>query len=392
MALIEKAMPIRGGGLNFNIVNGLNMPPPMNSNNLAYCIIPNGTELNGITITVNEDGSITLNGTAISTSRIPFKVFNEKLETNSTYYTKTTSSSMGYTYGLYNKETHELESFPGVEIIGGSDSITRWSGDIPDDCYLGLGLVTRSGTEYVDETFYVQVTYDSNASYTRPEWKENTIWVKTEIPIRDWCMSKTEPENQSIGNIWFMEEDFERSVSFEMLKNNKTKTRIHTAKQWNGTLWETKESYIYQNKKWIEIPRIFRLFPTDYSCNPNNWVASSKTGSVVISSVSIWLYGHSEGSYRYLKGQPVEMSKYKTVNFFLDCQSQGSYNNNDFYFRWRSLADNTVGLSSKIDEIPESERLGINSLPIGDLTGEYYLDLTFSNGGGGVITDIWFEE
>lgn len=222
---------------------------------------------------------------------------------------------------------------------------------------------------------------------------ENTIWINTDIKIGEWQILKDEPTTRvngnelAIGDIWLMNENF-RAVSFNPLKQNNLKMFIHTPKQWNGTSWDTKDGYIYQNGEWIEMIKILRIFPTDYACIDDNWTKGSNSGTFAMCSKSMYLYGHSDGSYRKLKGFPVDFSKYKTVNFIIDKMT----NSSDFYFRWRKTSDDTLTINYKIDDLDTTLWVGTHTIDISTLTDECYLELRFDNGGGGYITDIWFEE
>lgn len=222
---------------------------------------------------------------------------------------------------------------------------------------------------------------------------ENMIWINTDITIGEHQFSKTEPEARidgsvlMIGDIWITEEKF-KEISFNVFKKNGLNISIHTPKQWNGTSWENKESYIYQNGEWIEIPRILRIFPSEYACDWDNWTISTNKGTWAYSSTSMYFYGHSDGSTRKLKGFLVDFSKYSKMCIHID--ENGLYNTNDFRFRWRKNSDDALAVDYRISD--QSSIVGTHEIDISSITDECYLDIYFKNGGGGVVTDIWAEE
>lgn len=223
--------------------------------------------------------------------------------------------------------------------------------------------------------------------------RENTIWVNTDVEIGEWQILYNEPTKRAngdklvVGDVWMVNEDF-RAVSFNILKQNNTKVSIHTPRQWNGTSWDTKKGYIYQNGEWSPISNILRVFPSTYACTEDNWTVSTNEGTFVMSSVSMYLYGHSQGSSRTLPNYPVDFSKYKTLYMNIDRMTS----HNDFYFRWRRVTDSGLAVNYKVDDLDQSLWIGTHAIDISSITDECYLCFNFSNGGGGVITDIWFEE
>ena len=135
----------------------------------------------------------------------------------------------------------------------------------------------------------------------------NTIWINTSTAIGEWMIAKTAPSARrdgsalQTGDIWFVLDDFSRSVSLHLLKSNRTYVNIHTAHQWNGSSWVTKEASIYQSSKWVSIPRIYRVFPSDYACTWGNWTISTNKGTWAYSSNSMYFYGHSSCLFLYIQ-------------------------------------------------------------------------------------------
>ena len=223
--------------------------------------------------------------------------------------------------------------------------------------------------------------------------KENTIWVNTSTAIGEWQFSETEPTTRvnggvlGVGDVWITEEKF-KEISFNVFKKNGLNISIHTPKQWNGTSWENKKSYIYQNGEWIEIPRILRIFPSEYACDWDNWTVSTNTGVWAYASNSMYFSGHSDGSTHKLEGLLADFSKYSKVCIHID--ENGRYNDNDFRFRWRKSSDDALTVDYRISDQPSI--VGTHKVDISSISDECYLDIYGRYGGGGVITDIWFEE
>ena len=222
---------------------------------------------------------------------------------------------------------------------------------------------------------------------------ENTIWVNTDVAIGEWQMVYNEPTTRGsgsdlvAGDIWITNDNF-GDISFNPLRKNNIDASIHTIKQWNGASWEGKEAYIFQSSEWTLIPSILRVFPSELACNDENWIKGSKAGTFAMCSTSIYLYGHSDGSYRRLKTLPITPGKYKYACFYIDKMTSTG----DFIFRLRNMSGNGELVKYKIDDLDQSLWVGVHRIDISSVTAESYIEFYFKNGGGGYITKIWLEK
>ena len=132
------------------------------------------------------------------------------------------------------------------------------------------------------------------------------------------------------------------------------------------------------------------FFPSVYVCNKNNWTDHGEgSGTFEIDDTHIYLYGHSKGSSWSLYDYFVDFSKYKTL--CIEITKLTSHPNNKFYIRWREKDSNTLKVDYKVNELDDSLKIGIHRIDISSVTSQCYLGFSFSNGGGGTITKIWFE-
>ena len=83
----------------------------------------------------------------------------------------------------------------------------------------------------------------------------------------------------------------------------------------------------------------------------------------------------------------VYFSIYSKVCIHID--EKGLYSTADFRFRWRN-SGGTIKVDYRISD--QSSIVGTHTVDISSITEQCYLDIYFKNGGGGVVTDIWFEE
>lgn len=132
------------------------------------------------------------------------------------------------------------------------------------------------------------------------------------------------------------------------------------------------------------------FFPSAYVSNKANWTDHGEgSGSVVINGEIISLSGHSKGSSWSLYNYFVDFSKYETL--CIEITQLTGHPDNKFYIRWRDKDSNGLKVDYKVNELDDSLKIGIHRIDISSVTSQCYLGFSFSNGGGGTITKIWFE-
>ena len=132
------------------------------------------------------------------------------------------------------------------------------------------------------------------------------------------------------------------------------------------------------------------FFPSAYVSNKENWTDHGEgSGSVVINGEIISLAGHSKGSSWSLYNYFVDFSKYETL--CIEITQLTGHPDNKFYIRWRDKDSNGLKVDYKVNELDDSLKIGIHRIDISSVTSQCYLGFSFSNGGGGTITKIWFE-
>lgn len=79
--------------------------------------------------------------------------------------------------------------------------------------------------------------------------KENTIWVKTEVPFSNWTLSFEKPSNPENGMVWIAISTSGRNV-FNALKKNGIAISPMSAKQYVNGSWQAREAQIYIDGEW----------------------------------------------------------------------------------------------------------------------------------------------
>jgi hypothetical protein len=74
--------------------------------------------------------------------------------------------------------------------------------------------------------------------------KENTIWIKTEVPFSEWLLSFEKPSNPENGMVWIAISTSGRNV-FNALKKNGIAISPMSAKQYVNGAWQAREAQIY---------------------------------------------------------------------------------------------------------------------------------------------------
>lgn len=131
------------------------------------------------------------------------------------------------------------------------------------------------------------------------------------------------------------------------------------------------------------------FFPSPYACDINNWAVSENVGTFTVTDTYMYFYGHSKGSSRSLPGLPVDFSKYKKLYMQVTSMNKSYL---EFKLRWREVGTNALKVNLKLEELEASEQVKIHEFDISSITSTCYFTVNFTNGGGGTITRIWFEE
>ena len=146
--------------------------------------------------------------------------------------------------------------------------------------------------------------------------KENTIWVNTNTAIASWFFSATEPENPSIGSVWFTTEK-KSSAPFNVLKKNNITVYPVSAKQYLNSAWVDKEAKIYQNSAWVDVKVPgFYIFKSGEGALVSMKHMSGRNCSITPSSYSIVYYTQNTGDLGEVSTTEaaVSFAGYTTVN------------------------------------------------------------------------------
>lgn len=79
---------------------------------------------------------------------------------------------------------------------------------------------------------------------------KNTIWIKTDIEITDYSLSSFQPNSTDPGLVWIRLAD--TGGELPVGKNGRVLLHILSARLWNGSTWDYKDGYIYNNSQWVQ--------------------------------------------------------------------------------------------------------------------------------------------
>ena len=79
---------------------------------------------------------------------------------------------------------------------------------------------------------------------------KNTIWIKTDIEVTDYSLSSFQPNSTDPGLAWIRLAD--TGGELPVGKNGRVLLHILSARLWNGSTWDYKDGYIYNDSQWVQ--------------------------------------------------------------------------------------------------------------------------------------------
>lgn len=251
--------------LNFEVVGNADYPESISKN-----IIPDAyaksTTYNGITYTVNGDGSITANGTATGTSVCNVWGSNNSQTLPAGTYALSGCPTGGgsSTYMLCSNDTTHKDTGDGVTFT------------LADDTAISFKIRINSGVTVSNLKFWPQLERGpAKTAFVKYAQKENTIWIKSGIKMPYWTTASgdamptwTAPQ----GNVVFWWKgvaaalvNSATSAGFRVVKYNSVKgnlflTPVSCYQQVDaGTAknWKSMNAYIYKSGTWVQFSSEF---------------------------------------------------------------------------------------------------------------------------------------
>ena len=364
-----------GASLNFKIVSGGNFPPSMTRNMIPDTYAKTAT-YNGITYTVNGDGSITANGTATATSTCNVWGENNSLTLPAGTHTLSGCPAGGSqnTYMLCSNDTVRKDTGSGASFTLSADTA------------ISFKIRIASGTTVSNLKFWPQLEQGSTkTSFVKYAQKENTIWVNTSVAIPSWAFSATEPGSPVAGMVW-ISTGTSSSAEFNALKKNAIQVYPASAKQYVGGAWSNVEAWLYQNGEWVQFSAEFDgylynagVFNEDYAGDALDVYAkkySSSDGNVdtptvAYNSDNVTITAH------YGNGYPSSMlvlQKKIDLTGFSELQLDSEHTGVNIYLRvWSEIGTYTNDNVAASLTLPHTYNTRMtDTLDISSLSGEYY--------------------
>lgn len=239
--------------------------------------------INGVTFTVNEDGSVTVNGTA--TNSIYFYLIRS--DSYSDIVGKVISGCNGGsngTYGIYvtyynsqNTIIQHISNYSGSTVVPTNSEAK----------YFDFYIYIWKGFAANNLTFYPMIRLATETDDTYEPYgvaKEGFVWIKTGT---------------------------ESNSSFNALKKNNIQIYPAAAKQYVSGKWVDKTAKIYKNGKWVE------LIPNLYIVE-NGTLKQSLSGDGSITQQSGYVRFSSNGNAAHIRYIIVDVTDFKTLHITID--------------------------------------------------------------------------
>lgn len=391
--------------LNFEVVGNADYPESISKN-----IIPDAyaksTTYNGITYTVNGDGSITANGTATGTSVCNVWGSNNSQTLPAGTYTLSGCPTGGgsSTYMLCSNDTTHKDTGDGVTFT------------LADDTAISFKIRINSGVTVSNLKFWPQLERGpAKTAFVKYAQKENTIWIKSGIKMPYWTTASgdamptwTAPQ----GNVVFWWKgvaaalaNSATSAGFRVVKYNSVKgnlflTPVSCYQQVDaGTAknWKSMNAYIYKSGNWVQFSgETVCLYNAGDTCESVTGGWGSNAGEW--NDNTVWVGStYSAQSSAIVTKSKINLTGRNTLSIIVDTAHDSS-----LIFGIRSTALDTTAAVYKHNVISDATAYadaasaGTFSLDISGYTGSYYVFVCSGNSydsgehwtSGGLISQI----
>ena len=234
--MIGRSNIITGSNLNFQVELASKAPNQIeNLNNFGSSYVHVNVDNEARTISYQQLPNLFQEGMILYSSQVG------DIESRGTYYFQ----MKGPSYGQWYLSTSQLELENSVNLVS---ELTRYDASYPGRP-LFLCLVYHY--PFLESATYSDLYFSKGLSFLPDTAKENTILIQTETPISSWSFSYSQPSQPSQGQVWFQYENNLPSA-FSIFKNKKVNIGTESCEQYDGTNWETKTFYMYQDGHWYE--------------------------------------------------------------------------------------------------------------------------------------------
>ena len=197
--------------------------------------------------------------------------------------------------------------------------------------------------------------------------RENTIWIKTDTPIRAWSFRPDAPTTPTDGMIWFVT-GTSSPVGINALRKNKLMILPASAKQYVGGQWKDVETHTFIGGKWVPLLTDIVVFNSgDNTVITGGW----RTGGYVDSftaDTQLYLHAKSGQSSGYAMTQnAIDLTNFSQIAF--TCNSIGvDKDGRSKVYVAKSFGDNMVASAAVT-------KIGEYTIDVKSLTGPHYIGL-----------------
>lgn len=337
-----------------------NEPQKVSGNKNLMLTTEKSTTSNGIVFTLNDDGSVTANGTA--TGLAVFNVWGERnsilLPTGTYTLSGCPSGGSNSSYSLCNNNTTFSDTGKGITFT------------LTEPTYISFKIRIAAGTKVSNIVFRPQLEKGSMA----------TSFVKGDATGQVWI---------STGVSGFAE--------FNALKKNGIWVNPIFAKQYVSGSWVEKNAEIYHNGEWSELGSEAVYLLKHFEVNPDDFEFQNYEkgyGSWTITSEKINITGKL---FSFQKKATVDLTRFNTVHFRINCNSTKAGTFHLCASKNSLMGNYLTDLSAPAMVAPAATGEQELTLDVSNLTGLYYIGgkTSYRNNEGGSTTmdifDIWMD-
>lgn len=229
---------------------------------------------------------------------------------------------------------------------------------------------------------------------------ENVIWVETDTAITSYAFSATEPAEPAQGMVW-VAMGTSSTAAFNALKKNILMVYPISTKQYVGSVWEDRNSKIFQGGSWVEwivylykngtkntslVGELKTAAVSEDGSNTGLPIVTENTDNITIKMSS----GGNTGGIAYFE-KKIDLTPFRKLVF--DGQMYAEW-------KWAGIGiwteiGTTQGtnraaafLTGSNSQYPELTLNGKAEIDISQLTGEYYIGFTITGKTGSTYITV----
>lgn len=370
MAIIEKARPIAGTSLNYEIVGGTTAPISFKKEN---------------TIWINTETPIKEHYFSYIYPNVIKKHYNQVWSVENAYLSNTGAVVTNDNYWNITDyiDVHDVQSLR-------YEGVTFFENNRTNMCFYDSSQNLMSVTLMSASSTYV--TIPEGAYYFRMCVRKNDKLDYKTLQI----YTTKELFNPQVGDIWIQTDIDNASAEFNLIKQNELMAYPMYIWQWNGSTWIEKQVKLYQNGNIIDIKtNLLYLNGMHFDHITGGWnsIKGVSSGTLINSEDSLLVYNGDSESTGWITANKVDITNIDT----LIVEGSAYYVSNRY-----NIVELAIGILSAVPSSLEWSQFTKYTIAgqgaantwhnlksvvdVSSYTGEYYIGLKFYSATEGKIT------